>query len=112
MELLRGTLDMLVLQTLDTMGPVHGYGITRRIEQMSGDALLLNDGTVYASLVRLQQRGWIGAKWGTSENNRRAKFYALRAAGRRALQEQTSLWEQWSALIGRALRPAKGEARS
>jgi transcriptional regulator len=106
MELLRGTLDLLVLQTLETMGAMHGYGIARRIEQVSGHAVLLNEGTVYAALVRLQQRRWIAAKWGTSDNNRRAKFYSLTPSGRRALADQASLWARWSEVIGRVLRPA------
>ena len=84
LDLLQGTLDLLVLQTLLSMGPLHGYGLARRIEQVSRDELLLNQGTIYASLVRLQQRGWIAAKWGTSENNRCAKFYSITAAGRAA----------------------------
>jgi transcriptional regulator len=112
LDLLHGTLDLLVLRTLEAMGPMHGYGIARRIEQVSGDAVLLNEGTVYASLVRLQQRRWISAKWGTSDNNRRAKFYALTARGRQAVAAQTSLWERLSAVIGRVLRASNGEAPS
>src|SRR5580700_6363669 len=88
LDLLQGTLDLLVLQTLASLGSLHGYGIARRIEQVSGDRLLLNQGTIYASLVRLQQRGWISAAWGTSENNRRAKFYTITRAGRKQLAEQ------------------------
>ena len=90
LDLLQGTLDLMVLQTLHTLGPLHGYGIARRIEQMSGDEVILNQGTIYASLVRLQQRGWISAEWGTSDNNRRAKFYELTRQGKRHLAEQTS----------------------
>src|SRR5918995_4031355 len=97
LELLQGTLDLMVLQTLAGMGPLHGYGIARRIEQMSGDEVILNQGTIYASLVRLQQRGWISAEWGTSDNNRRAKFYELTRQGKRHLAEQTSTWERLSA---------------
>ena len=111
-DILQGTLDLMVLQTLDTMGAMHGYGIARRIEQVSGDAVLLNEGTVYASLVRLQQRRSISAKWGVSENNRRAKFYALTASGRRALEDQTSVWERLSAVVGRVLDGSGGGARS
>jgi PadR family transcriptional regulator PadR len=103
LDLLQGTLDLMVLQTLNTLGPLHGYGIARRIEQMSGDEVILNQGTIYASLVRLQQRGWISAAWGTSDNNRRAKFYELTRQGRRHLAEQTSTWERLSAVMGRIL---------
>src|SRR5580698_6225080 len=85
LDLLQGTLDIMVLQTLATMGSLHGYGIARRIEQISGDAVLLNQGTIYASLVRLQHRGWISAEWGTSDNNRKAKFYEITRAGRKQL---------------------------
>src|SRR5262245_45112941 len=91
-DLLQGTLDVMVLQTLQALGPLHGYGIARRIEQVSGDAVLLNQGTIYASLVRLQQRGWISASWGTSDNNRRAKYYALTRRGQKQLAEQTASW--------------------
>jgi PadR family transcriptional regulator PadR len=103
LDLLQGTLDLMVLQTLNTLGPLHGYGIARRIEQMSGDEVILNQGTIYASLVRLQQRGWISAEWGTSDNNRRAKFYELTRQGRKHLAEQTSTWERLSAVMGRIL---------
>ena len=103
LDLLQGTLDLMVLQTLAAMGPLHGYGIARRIEQVSGDAVLLNQGTIYASLVRLQQRGWIAAKWGTSENNRKAKFYSLTRSGRKQLAEDTAYWERLSGVMGRVL---------
>ncbi len=103
LDLLQGTLDLMVLQTLATLGSLHGYGIARRIEQVSGDLLLLNQGTIYASLVRLQQRGWISAEWGTSENNRKAKFYAITASGRKQLTEQAQNWERISEVIGRFL---------
>jgi transcriptional regulator len=103
LDILQGTLDLMVLQTLAAMGPLHGYGVARRIEQVSGNAVALNQGTIYASLVRLQQRGWISAAWGTSDNNRRAKFYALTRAGRRALAAETSSWERLSAVMGRIL---------
>src|ERR1051326_8221428 len=83
LDLLQGTLDVMVLQTLSAMGALHGYGIARRIEQVSGDQILLNQGTIYASLVRLQHKKWISAEWGTSENNRRAKYYAITAHGRK-----------------------------
>jgi transcriptional regulator len=107
-NLLQGTLDLLVLQTLSAMGPMHGYGIARRIEQSSGDQVLLNQGTIYASLVRLQQRGWIAAEWGTSDNNRRAKFYAITRSGRKQLAAETSYWQRLTAVIGRVLAPFEG----
>jgi len=109
LDLLQGTLDLLVLQTLSTMGPMHGYGLARRIEQTSGDALMLNQGTIYAALVRLQQRRWIAAAWGTSENNRRAKFYALTDDGRKALADQASAWERLASVIGRVMAARPGE---
>lgn len=111
LDLLQGTLDLMVLQTLAAMGEQHGYGIARRIEQVSGDAVLLNQGTIYASLVRLQQRGWISAQWGTSENNRRAKFYRITNRGRKQLAEDSEYWERLSAVMGRllAMRPQGGE---
>lgn len=107
LDLLQGTLDLMVLQTLASMGPLHGYGLARRIEQLSGDEVLLNQGTIYASLVRLQQRGWIEAEWGVSDTSRRAKYYSITRAGRKQLAEQTSNWERLSAVIGRVLAPAK-----
>jgi PadR family transcriptional regulator PadR len=93
----------MVLQTLAAMGPLHGYGIARRIEQMSGDAVLLNQGTIYASLVRLQQQGWISAEWGTSDNNRKAKFYEITKRGRKQLSADAAYWERVSGVIGRVL---------
>ena len=95
---------MMVLQTLDAMGPLHGYGIARRIEQISDDALQLNQGTIYAALLRLQQRRWIAASWGTSENNRKAKFYAITKAGRKQLAAETENWQRIAGVIGRLLR--------
>jgi PadR family transcriptional regulator, regulatory protein PadR len=103
LDLLQGTLDLMVLQTLATMGQMHGYGIARRIEQVSGDEVLLNQGTIYAALVRLQQRGWIDAEWGASENNRRAKFYSITKRGRKQLAEDTDYWMRLSGVIGRVL---------
>jgi len=103
-DVLQGTLDLMVLQTLDVMGPLHGYGLARRIEQISDDVLQLNQGTIYASLLRLQQRRWISATWGTSDNNRRAKFYAITKAGRRQLAAETDNWVRISGVIGRMLR--------
>jgi transcriptional regulator len=106
-DILQGTLDLMVLQTLDAMGPLHGYGIARRIEQISDDVLQLNQGTIYASLLRLQQRRWITASWGTSENNRRAKFYTITRAGRRQLAAETEHWTRIASVIGRMLRLAE-----
>ena len=102
-EILQGTLDLMVLQTLHSMGPLHGYGIARRIEQLSGDALALNEGTMYTALLRLQSRGWIRAEWGASENNRRAKFYSLTRAGRRQLADETEHWQRVSSIMARVL---------
>ena len=99
LDLLQGTLDVMVLQTLSALGPLHGYGIARRIEQASGDAVLLNQGTIYASLVRLQQRGWIESEWGTSDNNRKAKFYTLTKVGRTHLASETETWTRLSAVM-------------
>ena len=100
---LQGTLDLMVLKTLEAMGPLHGYGLARRIEQVSGNALLLNQGTIYASLVRLLHKGWIRSEWGTSETNRRAKFYALTPRGRAQLREQAASWERIAAVMTRVL---------
>src|ERR671935_688234 len=102
-DVLQGTLDLMVLQTLDTMGSLHGYGIARRIEQVSGNEVLLNQGTIYASLVRLQERGWISAEWGTSDNNRKAKFYSITKKGRKQLAEDTAYWQRLSEVMGRVL---------
>ena len=106
-DVLQGTLDLMVLQTLVAMGPLHGYGIARRIEQVSEDVLQLNQGTIYASLLRLQQRRWISASWGTSDNNRKAKFYAITRTGRKQLAAQAQNWEQISAVMMRMLRLAQ-----
>jgi PadR family transcriptional regulator PadR len=103
-EVLQGTLDLMVLKTLDALGPLHGYGIARRIEQLSEELLVLNEGTVYASLLRLGQKGWISSAWGASENNRKAKFYSITRGGRRQLARQTRDWERISGVIGRVLR--------
>jgi len=104
-DVLQGTLDLMVLRTLDAMGPLHGYGVARRIEQISEDALKLNEGTVYASLMRLLHRRWISASWGASENNRKARFYAITKAGRRQLAAETANWERITAVMTRLLRP-------
>ncbi len=106
LDLLQGTLDVMVLQTLATMGSLHGYGIARRIEEASGDEVLLNQGTIYASLVRLQQRGWISAEWGTSDNNRKAKYYAITRAGRTQWAKDAAYWHRLSAVMGRVLTMA------
>jgi transcriptional regulator len=111
LDLLQGTLDVMVLQTLATMGPQHGYGIARRIEQISDDEVLLNQGTIYASLVRLQQRGWIDAAWGTSDNNRKAKYYSITASGREQLAKDSAYWHRLSSLVDRVLAmPAEAES--
>jgi len=107
MDLLQGTLDTMVLQTLATMGALHGYGIARRIEQVSGNEVLLNQGTIYAALVRLQQRGWIAAKWGVSENNRKAKFYSITRLGTKQLAADAAYWKRLSDVMGRMFAPAQ-----
>ena len=98
-----GTLDLMVLKTLALMAPLHGYGIARRIEQVTGGGLALNQGTIYPALLRLEQKGWIASTWGTSENNRRARFYALTAAGRRQLAAETKLWARTVSMVNRLL---------
>lgn len=99
LDLLQGTLDLMVLQTLAAMGSQHGYGLARRIEQVSGNEVLLNQGTIYASLVRLEQRGWIASEWGVSGNNRKAKFYAITKAGRRQLAEDARDWRRLTGVM-------------
>jgi PadR family transcriptional regulator, regulatory protein PadR len=103
-EVLQGTLDLMILKTLHALGPQHGFGIARRIEQVSRDVLQLNEGTVYTSLLRLLQQGWIAAQWGTSENNRKAKFYSITARGEKQLAVETENWERISGVMGRVLR--------
>jgi transcriptional regulator len=110
LDLLQGTLDLMVLRTLATLGPLHGYGIARRIEQVSGDHVILNQGTIYISLVRLEERGWIRSKWGVSENNRRARYYAITRAGEKALAAETENWERIAAMIGRVLADRGAES--
>jgi PadR family transcriptional regulator, regulatory protein PadR len=105
-DILQGTLDLMVLKTLDAMGPMHGYGIARRIEQLSEEALQVNQGTIYLCLIRLVQKDWIRAEWGTSENNRKAKFYSISKAGRKQLAAETRNWERVSGVIGRLLQLA------
>lgn len=101
LDLLQGTLDLMVLQTLAAMGSLHGYGIARRIEQVSGNQVLLNQGTIYASLVRLEQRGWIASEWGFSGNNRKAKFYSITRQGRKQLARDTHYWHRLSEVMKR-----------
>jgi len=102
-EVLQGTLDLMILKTLQALGPQHGFGLARRIEQVSEDVLALNEGTVYTSLLRLQERGWIASSWGTSENNRKARFYSITKKGLTQLARETEEWERISAVIGRIL---------
>jgi PadR family transcriptional regulator PadR len=103
-DVLQGTLDLMVLKTLHAMGPLHGFGIARRIEQLSEDVLQLNEGTVYTSLLRLQQQGWIKSEWGTSDNNRRARYYSITRVGKKQLDLETENWERIAGVIGRVLR--------
>ena len=107
-EVLQGTLDLIVLITLDAMGPLHGYGIAQRIQQVSEDLLKLNQGTLYPALLRLEQRGWIGSKWGVSDNNRKAKYYSLTRAGRKQLASEAESWERMAGVIGRLLAGTEG----
>src|SRR5688572_6921437 len=102
-EVLQGTLDLMILKTLQALGPLHGYGLARRIEQVSEDVLTLNEGTVYTSLLRLQQRGWITSDWGTSDNNRKARYYAITRSGLKQLARETEAWERMAGVIGRIL---------
>jgi len=106
-DVLQGTLTLMVLQTLDSLGPLHGYGLARRIEQTSGDLLQLNYGTLYPALLKLEQEGYIRSRWGVSENNRRAKYYELTKAGLRQLKRATEDWEQTTAILARFLTPAQ-----
>jgi len=103
-DVLQGTLDLMVLKTLQAMGPLHGFGIARRIEQLSEHVLELTEGTVYTSRIRLQQQGWIDSKWGTSENNRKARFYSITRPGKKQLDLETENWERIAGVIGRVLR--------
>ncbi|MBZ5729227.1 MAG: PadR family transcriptional regulator [Acidobacteriia bacterium] len=107
-DVLQGTLDLMVLKTLEALGPQHGYGIARRIEQVSQEVLRLNEGTVYTSLLRLQQNGWISSDWGTSENNRQARFYSITRRGRKQLARETENWARISGVIARVLSLAGG----
>ena len=111
LDLLKGTLDLLILQILSSMGSMHGYGIARRLEQVSGDELAMNEGTIYASLVRLQHRRLIKTEWGTSDNNRRAKYYTLTRAGEKALTAEAANWERLASVIGRVLRTSESGSK-
>ena len=106
-EVLQGTLDLMVLKTVESLGPLHGYGIAQRIQQVSEDALRLNQGTLYPALLRLEQRGWIRSEWGKSENNRRARYYALTRDGRKQLQREAANWERMAGIMSRLLEPAR-----
>ncbi len=106
-QMLQGTLDLMVLKTLETMGPQHGYGIARRIEQISEQALRLNQGTIYPALLRLRQRGWIRAEWGTSENGRKARYYSLTRSGKAQIEKETESWERVAATMARFLKTAE-----
>src|SRR5262249_53268136 len=106
-EILQGTLDLMILQSLQTMGPLHGWGIARRLEQISEDSLFLNQGTIYPALVRLEQRGWIKSRWGVSDNNRKAKFFEISKTGRKQLAEETDSWRRMVGIISRLLESAK-----
>src|ERR1700759_3610482 len=105
-DVLQGTLDLMVLKTVEAMGPLHGYGIARRIEQVSGDAVSLNQGTIYPALLRLEQRGWIKSEWGISETNRRARFYSLSKIGKKKIEEETENWERMATTMARFLTPS------
>jgi PadR family transcriptional regulator, regulatory protein PadR len=104
-DVLHGSLALMVLRTLETLGPQHGWGIARRIEQISGDVLALNQGTLYPALLRLEQMGWVASKWGESENGRRAKFYSITRAGRKQLETESAQWERISGIISRFAKP-------
>ena len=108
-DVLQGTLDLMVLKTLETMGSLHGYGIALRLQQVSGDVLQLNQGTLYPALLRLEQRGWISSRWGTSDNNRRARFYSLTRAGRRQLDREAEDWHRMASIMARLLNPTEGQ---
>jgi transcriptional regulator len=107
-DIMQGTLDLMVLKTLEQMGPLHGYGVALRIEQVSQSGLRVNQGTIYLCLLRLVQRGWITSAWGTSENNRKAKFYTISKSGRKQLQAETANWERIAGVMARVLRPEVG----
>ena len=106
-EVMQGTLDLMVLKTLDTMGPMHGFGIARRLDQVSGNLLSMNQGTLYPALLRLEQKGWIASKWGMSENNRRARYYSLTRSGRKQLAVEAESWERMAGIMHRLLHPTE-----
>jgi transcriptional regulator len=106
-DVLQGTLDLIVLKTLETLGPTHGYGVAVRIQQVSENILQLNQGTLYPALLRLEQKGWIKSEWGESENKRRARFYSLTKAGKKQLREETASWERFAGVMQRVLTPAE-----
>jgi len=108
-DVLQGTLDLMVMKTLETMGPQHGYGIAQRLQQVSDKVLQLNQGTLYPALLRLEQRGWICSKWGTSDNNRRARFYSLTRAGRRQVDREAEDWRRMASIMARLLNPTEGQ---
>ena len=108
-EVLQGTLDLMILKALDVLGPLHGFGIARRLEQVSGDVLRLNEGTVYTALLRLGQQGWIASTWGVSDRNRKARYYSITRAGRRQLAREAEGWEQIAGVVNRVLKLAPGE---
>ena len=105
-DVLQGTLDLMVLKTLESMGPLHGYGVARRIEQVSANTVSLNQGTIYPALLRLEQRRWVRSEWGISETGRRAKFYALTRSGRKQIEQETENWERIAATMARFLAPS------
>ena len=109
-DIWQGTLALMILKTLDTLGPLHGYGIARRIEQTSGDRLSLNYGTLYPALLKLEQEGWIASEWGTSENNRKAKYYKLTRSGRKQLEREAKEWNQTTAIVSRFFEPAEEQS--
>ncbi len=109
-EIWQGTLALMILKTLETLGPLHGYGIARRIEQISGDRLSLNYGTLYPSLLKLEQEGWIASEWGVSDNNRKAKFYKLTRSGRKQLATEANEWNQTTAIVARFFEPAEDQS--
>ena len=109
-EIWQGTLALMILKTLDTLGALHGYGIARRIEQTSGDRLSLNYGTLYPSLLKLEQEGWIASEWGLSENNRKAKYYKLTRSGRKQLEREAKEWNQTTSIVARFFEPAEGQS--
>jgi PadR family transcriptional regulator PadR len=109
-DIWQGTLALMILKTIESLGPLHGYGIARRIEQTSGDQLSLNYGTLYPSLLKLEQEGWIVSEWGVSENNRKAKFYKLTRAGRKQLAKETEEWDRTTAILAKFLTPAEDKA--